>query len=369
MNITKKGDKVYCLFEIHKWNVVSRNKENGEPETVRLYTIENELYESESINQQDSKKVPLGILYPDLEPIVQVEGLTLPMFQYLKPNIANNMDIGSPLGLSIYANAMDTLLALDTAFDSFITEFRLGKRRIIVPTSALRMAPDLATGKLVRYFDADDEVYQGVDYGDPDKQKITDNTVELRVEEHLAAINGLLNLYATQTGFSAGTFTFDGASVKTATEIISENSKTFKTIRSNENLLEEGLTKFIKIVTEVCELYEIVDMPQEDYEVDVYWDDSILGDKYTDSDYYIKLNSNGMMPKVRAMMKILGITREQAEEYLKEIKDEQATMTPDLTETTSLSKIIGPAETVKTPPKQKAKIDKQKEEIKKEDKK
>lgn len=329
LNITRKDKKVYYLFEFHSWDYINKSQEQPK----RMLSIRNELYESDAQNGgegSDLKKVPLSVLYPDLEEQVLIEGLTQPLFQYIKPNLANNMDLQSPLGVSLFANALDTLYALDVAFDSFIREFKLGKRRIIVPTVATRTVIDPTTGNLERYFDADDEVYQAFNFSDPDKAKIVDNTVSLRVDEHINAINALLNIYAMQIGFSSGSFTFDGTTVKTATEVISENSKTYQTIKSNENLLEEGLIKFIRTISEVAALYDIFDLPTEDYDIDLYWDDSIIGDKYTDSDFYIKLNMNSMVSKKFVLMKILDMTEEQAEDMIEEVLEEQRSAAPDL---------------------------------------
>src|SRR5690606_9422586 len=152
-----------------------------------------------------------------------MEGITRPLFVYISPNTANHLDINSPLGVPIYAHAMDTVQALDVAFDSFEREFRLGKRRIIVPASAIRVVPD-ENGVRRRYFDANDEVYEAMNIGGIDSEKIVDNTVELRVEEHISAINALLNMLSIQVGFSAGTFTCDGQGVKTAKDEASQNS-------------------------------------------------------------------------------------------------------------------------------------------------
>src|SRR5690625_6305264 len=99
--------------------------------------------------------------------------------------------------------------------------------------------------------------------------------VELRVEEHISAINALLNLYAMQTGFSSGTFTFDGQSMKTATEVISEQSKTFKSKKSHEIIIESALQELIHTIIELADLYGIHNATK-DYEIKVSLDDSIV---------------------------------------------------------------------------------------------
>lgn len=306
-NETKKKDKYYTLLEWHLWE---GNK----------YVIMNELYESRT-KEELGIKVSLDLLYPGLDSVTVIEGLSRPLFVYIKPNTANNFDLQSPLGVSLFANSLGTLKALDTAFDSFHREFRLGKKRIIVPATAVREVIDNDTGERHRYFDANDEVYEAFDYGDDD-QKIYDNSVEIRVEEHAKAIQTLLDILAMQTGFSAGTFTFDGQGVKTATEVVSENSKTYRTKNSHELLVEEGLKDLIQAIIEVAELYKLFSSPDK-YEINIDFDDSIAEDRDSNADFYIKLKNSGLISAKTALVRILDYTEEQAEEELRQIAQEK----------------------------------------------
>jgi A118 family predicted phage portal protein len=315
VNETRKGDKYYTLLEWHDW----------EGDT---YVITNELYQSTTANNLGTK-VPLSVLYPDLDKTVTIEGLTHPLFVYIKPNIANNFETDSPLGISIYANAIDTLKSLDIAFDSFQREFKLGKRRIMVPHTAIRTVVDPETGDLRRYFDVNDEAY--ISYASAsDDAKIEQMADNLRVEEHISAINALLNILASQTGFSAGTFAFTGgATVQTATQVISENSQTFRTKNSHETLIEEGIKELIDVILQLLVLYgELKEVP--DIEVTVDFDDSIAEDRQANATYYSGLVSQGLMPKVRAIMRIFDLPEEEARKWLEEIKAEQSTVTPEM---------------------------------------
>src|SRR5690606_30641801 len=259
----QKRDKKYTHLEWHLW-------ENGN------YVIRNEVYESQ--NGDDlGIKVPLSDHFPELEEETIISGLKRPIFAYFKPNTANNIDTKSPLGISIYANALDTMKAIDTAFDSFHREFRLGRKRIIVPAHMIKTVIDPDTQRMHRYFDSTDEIYEA--FGtEQDDTEIKDISVELRVEEHIAAINALLNLFAMQTGFSSGTFTFDGKSMKTATEVVSEQSKTFKSKQSHEVIIEAALQELIHSIVAIGELYGMINAP-DDYEIAVSFDDSIAEDK------------------------------------------------------------------------------------------
>jgi A118 family predicted phage portal protein len=305
---TRRGDKFYKLCEWHTWDGTD-------------YVITNELYQSED-RETLGIKVPLALLYPNTEPEIRIKGLDKPLFVYIKPNIANNFETSSPLGISIFGNSLDTLKTLDIAFDSYQREFSLGKRRILVPNSAVRMQVDPVTGAMHRYFDAEDEVYQAIG-GDMDSEMIKDMSTPLRVEDHIKAINSMLDLLAMQMGFSAGTFTFEGGGVKTATEVISVNSQTFRTKQAHETMIEQGIKDLIDSMVVLAQLYDIFPAPTGEYDVNVEFDDSITEDKEANANFYITLVASGMMPKVEAMMRIHDLTREQALEWLKQIALEQ----------------------------------------------
>jgi len=313
-NQTRKGQKVYTHLEWHL-------READE------YVVKNELYVSENATEL-GKKVPLNTLYPALEEEARVSGIKRSLFVYFSPNTANHIDMSSPLGVPIFSHALDTLKTLDVAYDSFEREFRLGKRRIIVPATAVKTVID-EHGIPQRYFDANDEVYEAMQIGGMDDGKIIDNTVELRVEEHVAAINALLNLLSMQTGFSSGSFAFDGKSMKTATEVVSENSKTFRTKQSHEVIVEEGLIELVEVIVQLAELYDVFSRPKGKYGVTVTFDDSIAQDRTTDINEQAMLLSMGTTSKKKAIMKIHGVTEKEALEILVEIWNEERRSSPE----------------------------------------
>lgn len=303
-----KGDKKYTHLEWHTFEGAQ-------------YVIKNELYESNNNTNDLGVKVALSTLFPDLQEEVRINNVTRPLFAYFKPNLANNFDTTIPLGVSVFSNAIDTIKSINISFDSFQREFRLGRKRIIVPSSSIRTVIDPKTGVEHRYFDATDETYEAFDTGNMDDNKITEINSVLRVTEHIAAINALLNLFAMQIGFSAGAFSFDGQSVKTATEVVSENSKTFRTKQSHENVIEQGLADLIDCIGVVAELYGLFSRPK-DYEVTVQFDDSIAEDQTAEINKQVLLITNKLQSRKRAIMKIYGLTEEEAQQLLDEINTE-----------------------------------------------
>ena len=323
-----KGGWYYTRLEWHKWNGLT-------------YVITNELYRSEMQKGKDGDsqdilgvRYPLAEIYPYLEEVTEVP-VEESLFTYWRTPIANNLDDNSPLGMSIYGNALETLHALDICYDSFVREFRLGKKRIIVPARSVRMVAEPETGRLLRYFDPNDETYEALASDTPDDLKITDNSVELRVEEHVAAINAFLSILCLQIGFSAGTFTFDQhTGLKTATEVVSENSKTYKTIKTLQNQIRPAIEHLVRNILEVAVLYGMDDegTPVErlvagGYNINVTFDDGVTQDRQTNINEGVMLCGAGLLSKFTFLTDPKygqGLTPEEAQAELDRIKAEGA---------------------------------------------
>ena len=329
-----KGGYYYTLLEWHIWDGTT-------------YVIRNELYRAEQKKEgvggdQDilGFRYPLAALYPYLDEEVVID-TEKSLFTYFRTPRANNIDDNSPLGISMYANAMDTLHAIDICFDSFVREFRLGKKRIIVPARMIRNVVDPVTGKNVRYFDATDETYEALSTDDPDTLRIQDNSVVLRVQEHVEAMNALLNLLCLQVGLSFGTFSFDAeGGIKTATEVVSENSKTYKTIKNFQNQIVPAIKDLIDAIIEVASLYDITwegysirQLAARGYEVSVTLDDGITQDRQTNINEGITLVGAGLMSKYTFLTDPKygqNLTEEDALAELERIKNESAVTLPQL---------------------------------------
>lgn len=333
-----KGGYYYTLLEWHFWDGLT-------------YKIKNELYRAQMKKDgvggdQDilGFRYPLATLYPQLDEEVEID-TEYSLFTYFRTPKANNIDDNSPLGISMYANAMDTLHAIDICFDSFVREFRLGKKRIIVPARMIRKVVDPATGKQVRYFDATDETYEALSTDDPDSLKIQDNSVTLRVTEHVEAMNALLNLLCLQVGLSFGTFTFDiHGGLKTATEVVSENSKTYKTVKNFQNQIVPAIKNIVKAIIEVAAFYDmsyegmsIQQLKSNGYEIKVTMDDGITQDRQTNINEGITLVGSGLMSKYTFLTDPKygqNMTEEDALAELERISKEQNVTLPkvDLTD-------------------------------------
>lgn len=291
-------------------HITYHEHENGK------YKRKHELYKSENDNELGNE-INFNEIYPDIEKEDEIE-TDVPYFQVLKPNLANNLDMSSPLGISIFANSIDRFKAIDLKYDSFSREFVLGKKRILVDNTTLKAkAIPNENGKIdyVQQFDANDEVYVAVEGMEKQPAKEIDFT--LRTKDHIDAINAELNWLSSNVGLGENYYKFDGVSVKTATEVISENSKAFRTRTRhliNVNDVVYDLVRAICYI-EGIDASDIVITP----------DDSIITDKNAEKTLALMEVQQGLKSKKSYLIKFEGMTEQQAQEELDKINEEKMT--------------------------------------------
>ena len=312
----------YTVVEWHHWD-------------GNTYRVTNDLYRMPIKDTEEPQNIlgwwyPLNEVYPLLSPDTTIFDAHTTFFQYIRPFGANYADDNSPLGMSIYAPAMNTLHGLDVMFDSLQREFVLGKKRIIAPARAMRLSASVNGGNPQRYFDADDEVWEALATDNPEDLKIYDNSVDLRVEPHITGINGDLSILCAQVGFDPGTLSFDATrGLKTATEVISENSKTFGTVRAHENIIYDALHDMVDAILELAVHYgltwkgqTIESLVSGGYDVSIKFDDSIIQDKDAEINQGTMLVGAGLLSKKKFMIDTLGYTPEEAEDEIRQIGEE-----------------------------------------------
>lgn len=307
-----KKNIYYTLIEFHEWDKDSK------------YVITNELYRSTE-KEKVGDRVPLAEVYEDLEEEVVLEQLTRPLFTYLKPPGMNNKDINSPLGLSIFDNAKSTIDFINTTYDEFRWEVKMGQRRVIVPDQTVRVgfARDGDIDLVKREFDPEQNVYEQIDGGKDTPVSITDLTTPIRSDDYIKAINEGLALFEMQIGVSAGMFTFDGKSMKTATEVVSENSDTYQMRNSIVSLVEQSIKELVVSICELGTLYDLYNGPIPTLEdVTVSLDDGVFTDKNTQLEYYTKALASGLVSREYAIEKALGFSTEEAKKMAEAVRKE-----------------------------------------------
>ena len=266
---TKEIDgKKYIYLQLHEL-------EDG------LYNIENRLFYA---NEEVLLTSVSGF---ENVPSVIHTGSDKPQFILDRLNIANTED-NNPMGISVYAHAIDQLKAVDIAYDAYVNEFVLGKKRIVVKPEALR---DL-NGKPV--FDAREMVYYALPEDSANGTIMQQVDMTLRTQEFNAGMQDMLNVLSSKCGFGESHYKFERGNIATATQVVSENSTLFRTIKKHEIVLHNVLETLCRTLLRMGNTYmgELLD---EDVEISIDFDDSIIEDKETDFNRDSRMLSMGIM--------------------------------------------------------------------------
>ena len=224
-------------------------------------------------------------------------------------NIVNNADDddSNPMGVALFANAVDTLRKIDLTYDSYANEFDLGRKRIFV-------APELLDDKYGNpTFDTSDTVFYRLpeDYLKDTNEAIKEVNMELRVDAHSKAIDDDLNYLSVKCGFGTQRYRFVNGNVQTATQVISENSDMYRSVQKHELILDEVLKELIRIIIRLGIASRVAGL-NEDTDITIDFDDSIIEDKQTERNEDRKDVSMGVMSLPEYRAKWYGETEEKA---------------------------------------------------------
>ncbi|RLU85935.1 phage capsid protein [Streptomyces griseocarneus] len=169
-------------------------------------------------------RVPLTE-HPELAPLadsLDAEGDGIPtgidaLTAAYVPNMGpNRLHRGSPVGRSDYAAPVyDLMDALDETWSSWMRDVRLARSRIIVPDAYLR---DHGPGRGASW-DEDREVWQALNIPPTEGAGITLSQFAIRVTEHQATADSIVQQAIRSAGYSEATFGLGDQSAATATEV------------------------------------------------------------------------------------------------------------------------------------------------------
>ena len=129
--------------------------------------------------------------------------------------------------------------------------------------------------------------------------------------------------------------------MKTATEVVSENSKTYKTIKTIQNQLAPAIEHIVRSIVDVATLYgmewegqSVESLAAGGFHVRVVFDDGVTQDRQTNINEGVMLVGAGLLSKKTFMTEKkygMGLTPEQADAELKQIAAETPTSSVEVT--------------------------------------
>ncbi len=295
VSVKEIDGKKYVYMQIH------RRVENG------TYDIENRLFNGNG-------EVPLASVrgFENVPEVIHT-GSEKPQFILDRLNIANTEE-DNPMGISVYAHAIDQLKGVDIAYDGYVNEFVLGKKRIVVKPEA---AKDI-NGRPV--FDVHDTIYYALPEDSNNGSMLEQVDMTLRTQEFNSGMQDMLNVLSSKCGFGENHYKYDRGNISTATQVVSENSSMFRNIKKHEIILESVLVELCRTLLRMGNQYMGMSLDEE-VEISIDFDDSIIEDKESDFNRDLRLLNAGILNDWEFRAKWLNEDEETAKKSLPRMED------------------------------------------------
>lgn len=310
------NDKVEeCAFASRK--VISRNDASEEVYYVQLHTKVNGGWQIRNVyldRNGDEMELPDGMV--EETPVSPV-----PLFQIVRPNTINVADFDSPLGASVFAEALEQLFDCDVVWDSYINEFILGKKRMMIPTSLSKMLmhKDANGNELLSpMFDPNDALFYVYDAEDGAAQKPIEVDMNLRTDAHDQGLQRCIDMVSKKCGLGMGRYKIESNDIKTATEVISSKSDLYQSLKRHEKTFGDAIIGMVRALAWLTGR-------SPEIAVSVKFDDSIIEDEQAALDRCVKMVNNGLMSHVEAIMRLENVDENEAKRRYALIAQEQAT--------------------------------------------
>lgn len=311
-----RGEK-YALVSIHYLNesrrYVIENRIFKESDTGDLTVIENEdeILGAFRVFETNSEKPWFCIITPAIcNNTTDVYG-----------DYAEKMD-GYPFGQSVFANAIDCIRALDSAFDSLSNEITIGRKRIFVNDNMTR---DLEGNKV---FDAADISVYILPSGLNAENLIQPENSELRVEPIVNALKTALSAFSQNVGMGRDTYSFDVASMSTAAQVYSVNSELKRKRDKHKTKLENELYDILQAFIYAANTFSQYSINPDG--LSIQFDDSLFEDENTKATRKMQEINIGVASRSEYRETIFGEDEATAKKRIAEVnQEEQETMIPE----------------------------------------
>ena len=114
-----------------------------------------------------------------------------------------------------------------------------------------------------------------------------------------------------QTGLSEGALSYKNGTIRTATEVVSRNSRTYRTTCFYRKLIANGLERVAQNIIILAKMAGALS-PNASEDVQIRFADGVCEDEGTRAERAASLYKNGLISRARALSEIYGITLDAA---------------------------------------------------------
>lgn len=297
----REGKSHYTRLEYHRFE--------GSDKYGPIYVVTNKAFKNQEMG--DHKYMlgtPISLqkvsAWAEMQDEVRISKLERPLFSYYRVPGSNTIDPASPLGLSVFANAITELKAIDVAVSRKNAEVEDSKHITFVGQTVIRNAQNNGI-ELPRFVKG-----LGMGINDGDTTAVHEHVPTLLTDQRTKDINFNLSLVGVKCGFSEGVFVMDGQTgMITATQVEADDRDTIQTIKTDRDALKDALEQAIYGANALVTLYNLA--PLGEYELNFNFGDitySYEEDKAAWRAYALQ----GWVPKWLYFVKFEGMSEEEA---------------------------------------------------------
>lgn len=250
-----------------------------------------------------------------------------PLFAVLRTPQANNIDIGSPLGLPSFSEAVQELRDLDIAYSRFTKENFDSKRIVLLDSDSMLMGDSTSTKinpyalEMQRKRMKLPDMVRNVQ-GNGTEAYYQEINPALNTETRVAGINMLLNQIGYKCGFSNGHFVFNERSgIQTATQVEADQQRTIQLIKDVRDKLESCIGELVFALNAFADLYNLAPSGSFKIEDAVHFADITYSFEADKLQHY-QMAVQGHYPWEEYYVRFLKYSREEARELLRMAKAE-----------------------------------------------
>lgn len=272
-------------------------------ESGTQYTIRNRAFSSRSRSEIGHEVALTSVTeWADIQPQVSIANVKQPLFGFFKMPMANTIDPDSPLGVSVYARAVDLIREADEQYSRLLWEFESGERALYIHDTAFQLDKN-GKRKL-----PNKRLYRTI--GVTDDKLFEEWTPTLRDANILNGLNAILRRVEYNCGLAYGTLSDVQDTDKTAEEIKASKQRSYATVSDIQRALKAALCDLVYAMDVLCTLYRLA--PNGQYDVSFEFDDSIVADRQAEFAEKQQLVTSGIMQPWEFRMWYFGETEEEA---------------------------------------------------------
>lgn len=235
-------------------------------------------------------------------------------FGIVKPALDNTCVDLSPYDMSVFADAIDSIKAVDLAFDSIFQEVELTQVIVFMDEALIDLRAK--GGKTVPVPKIEHRLFRKI-AGQDSKNFIDTFSPDIRIDPLKQAFDVALAELGELCGFGQNYFVLDkGGGLKTATEVASDNSALMRNVRKHENVIR-GAIQDIATALLTCARIHCGAKIEDDFgAVSVTFDDSVITDTQTEKNQMMAEIAAGLIPKWMYAEKFYGLSADEAKAAL-----------------------------------------------------